>query len=106
IAFGAIVADAEHLAVGGRTVAALAPGGHVVGFHLVEVVDSRLVRVVAPPSLQRRTAGSSICSSPSSPASAWCTRPSSSSRVRRERRRPAPQPVLFAGHRYSELVKE
>lgn len=43
---------AQHLAVAGRAVAALAPRGNMVGVHLVEVIDARLVRVV-PDGAQR-----------------------------------------------------
>ena len=46
ITFGPIVGNAEHLAVLGRTFAAFAPCGNVVGVHFVELIDSALVRVV------------------------------------------------------------
>ena len=41
------MSDTEQLAVLGRAVAALAPRGHMVGVHLVELVDSTLVGVLA-----------------------------------------------------------
>ena len=47
--------DAEHLAVHGRTFAAFAPRGNVVGVHFVELIDSALVRGV--PNRAERTVG-------------------------------------------------
>ncbi len=55
ITFGPIVGNAEHLAVLGRTFAAFAPRGNVVGVHFVELIDSALVRVV--PNRAERTVG-------------------------------------------------
>ena len=55
ITFGPIVGNAEHLAVLGRTFAALAPCGNVVGVHFVELIDSALVRIV--PNRAERTIG-------------------------------------------------
>ena len=43
VAFGAIVGDAEHLAVLGRASAALAPCGNVVGVHFGELIYLALV---------------------------------------------------------------
>ena len=46
ITFGPIVGDAKHLAVLGRTFAALAPCCNVVGVHFVKFIDPALVRAV------------------------------------------------------------
>lgn len=40
VAFGGVMALAEHLAVGNVGAAALAPGGDVVGLHLFQLIDS------------------------------------------------------------------
>lgn len=48
VALGAVVRAAQHLAVLSRAVSARAPRRNVIGVHLVVVVDSRPVRVVAP----------------------------------------------------------
>ena len=58
ITFGLIVGFAEHLAVLGRTIAAFAPRGDVVGVHFVELIDSALVRVV--PKRAERTVGNAL----------------------------------------------
>lgn len=60
-----IVGDAEHLAIGSRRIAPPpAPCGHMVSVHLVVVVDSRHICVVADGA--QRAVG--IGSSPSPPA--------------------------------------
>lgn len=45
VALGPVAQDAQHLAVGLFSCPAVGPGGHLVGFHLVEFVDAGLVRV-------------------------------------------------------------
>ena len=55
ITFGSIVGNAEHLAVLGRTFAALAPCGNVVGVHFLELISFALVRAV--PNRAERTVG-------------------------------------------------
>lgn len=46
ITFGPIVGNAEHLAVLGRAIAALAPCGNVVGVHFLKLIDFALIRGV------------------------------------------------------------
>jgi hypothetical protein len=46
VPLGPIVRDAEHLTVLRRAVPALAPGGYMVGVHLIELVNPGLVRAV------------------------------------------------------------
>src|SRR3954447_9760138 len=55
ITFGSIVGNAEHLAILGRTIAALAPRVNVVGVHFIELIDSAFFRVV--PNRAERTVG-------------------------------------------------
>lgn len=47
VSLGPVMGDAEHLAVVRRVRAALAPGRHVVGVHLLEIVNPALVGIEA-----------------------------------------------------------
>ena len=50
VSLGAIVGHAEHLTVAKCAVAALAPRGYVIGFHVFDRIDFRVVCVSPPDS--------------------------------------------------------